>query len=400
MINSIKKLYDISQKKSRLILGLMSGTSLDGLDIALCRVSHSGQETKLDLLQFTTLPYNATFKNELLSICFKENIETEKLCLLHNQIGNFHALLVNESLNKWNIHANEIDLIASHGQTVYHSPKSKHQLESYGNATFQMGDADQIAVKTGIITISDFRQKHIASGGEGAPLAAYGDFLLFADNTTDRILLNIGGIANCTYLPAGKNIEKIISSDLGPGNTLMDNWCRKYYNGISFDKDGALAKKGKVNAALLEQLHSHPFFKNPFPKSTGPEDINLDWVERCKQKLLTTELSNEDMLATLNAFTAEAIVEGINQLIASIKNVQIFVSGGGLHNLFLMEQITRRLSSHQIKSTNALNIPPDAKEAILFALLANETVAGNLMNKGQSTEKLPLVSMGKISFPD
>ena len=233
MHSNIQKLYDIANKPCRLIIGLMSGTSLDGLDIALCSIEGNGVNTKLHLLNFETIPYLDDFKSEIRTIFSRKQIDLEKLCLLNPWIALQHAQMINTCLQKWNIKNTEVDLIASHGQTIYHAPQRLHQQQKFGNATLQIGDGDHIAVATGIITISDFRQKNIAAGGEGAPLAVYGDYLIFGKSGEDRVLLNIGGIANFTYLPGVNENEKILCSDIGPGNTLMDAYIQEQFPGES-----------------------------------------------------------------------------------------------------------------------------------------------------------------------
>src|SRR5437868_1517110 len=263
----IQRLYDIAQKSSRLIIGLMSGTSLDGLDIALCRITGTGRETKLDLLHFETVGYSAAIKKDIQSVFAKQQINLEDLCLLNPRIGLLHAEMINNFLAKHKITADEVDLIASHGQTIYHAPERLHNKTGLGNATLQIGDGDHLAVATGIITISDFRQKHIAAGGEGAPLAVYGDRLLFQKTGKDRLLLNIGGIANFTLLP-GNDEKSIQCTDTGPGNTMMDAYMRQQFPGKYFDGDADVAKAGTVNASLLSALLSEDFFQQPFPKTT------------------------------------------------------------------------------------------------------------------------------------
>src|SRR5690606_28633791 len=200
-MNNIENIFKISKKEERLIIGLMYGTSLDGLDIALCKFCGSGLSTRVTLLQFETVPYPNVFKEEIKKIFSKKMVDLELLCLMNEKIGLVHAEYINQTLKKWEITNLQIDAIASHGQTIFHSPFIKHQNPDYPNGTLQIGDGDHIAVKTGIITLSDFRQKNIAAGAEGAPLAVYGDYLLFGKADRDTILLNIGGIANITYLP-------------------------------------------------------------------------------------------------------------------------------------------------------------------------------------------------------
>ena len=260
MKSSIDQLYNISNKYSKRIIGLMSGTSLDGLDIALCDISGNGKDTSINLLNFTTIPYDDYFKNEITFIASKKEVELERVCMLNEAIARKHAAMINECLIKWGINHSSIDLIASHGQTIYHAPEIFHKKDYYKNATLQIGDGDHIATLTGIITISDFRQKHVAAGGEGAPLVSYGDYLLFSKDQTNKILLNIGGIANLTFIPANANFEDIISTDIGPGNTLMDKWIKREIPEMHFDNNGEMASKGKVNATLLNKMLSHPFF--------------------------------------------------------------------------------------------------------------------------------------------
>jgi anhydro-N-acetylmuramic acid kinase len=219
---NIKHLYEIAQKEKRVIIGLMSGTSLDGLDIALCEISGNGINTAVQLLHFETCAYNTAFKEEIRTVFAKEVIDFQYLAILNEWIACQHAELILSCLKKWNFNTNQVDLIASHGQTVMHAPKILHQKKDFPNATLQIGDGDHIAVKTGIITISDFRQKHLAAGGEGAPLAVYGDYFLGANPFENRILLNLGGIGNFTILPNTNEYNFVFVTDSGPGNTLID----------------------------------------------------------------------------------------------------------------------------------------------------------------------------------
>ncbi|MEY4052165.1 MAG: hypothetical protein RIR64_1150 [Bacteroidota bacterium] len=393
----IQKLYEIAQKPSRKILGLMSGTSLDGLDIALCEMKGSGKNTSFSLLKFTTVPYSDSMKQEILSIFSKQMVSLEKLTLLNPWIAIENAKMINNTLADWGIVASSIDLIASHGQTVYHAPKSLHPLDSFGPATLQIGDGDHLAVHTGIITISDFRQKHIAAGGEGAPLAVYGDYLIATDTKENRLLLNIGGIANFTYLPANGAFEQVFSTDTGPGNTLMDSFMRAHYN-KAFDKDGEIAKNGVINNELLKAMKQDSFFELGFPKTIGPELFNLTFIEKAQLVSNNTTISPEDIMATLNRLTAETIVDAINKLVPSKDTYTIYASGGGIHNLHVIEHIKSLLPNISIESSEHIGIQPDAKEAILFAVLANEAVAGSPMLAGGYATKIP-VSMGKISLP-
>lgn len=399
MNSSLEKLYGIAQKETRYILGLMSGTSLDGLDIALCAINGYGSTTSVTVKKFITISYKDEFRQEVMELFAKKNVSLEKLCLLNEWIGKQHAMLINQCLADWQIPATEIDLVASHGQTIYHAPLQQHKLEKYGNGTLQIGDADQIAVGTGIICISDFRQKHIAAGGEGAPLAAYGDYLLFADKEKHVVLLNIGGIANFTWLPAGKPFSDIVSSDTGPGNTMMNAYANSIKPGSQFDEDAGIASQGSVNEVLLAKLMDHDFFRLAFPKTTGPELFNLSYLQSALEKTNQTELSETDIMATLNRFTAETIGIAIKQTLPKSDNCIIYTSGGGIHNPLLMDHLKKIVYPATLSTTLEKQIDPDAKEAVLFAILANECIAGNAGSFGAGSKHAPAIGMGKISFP-
>ncbi len=400
MNKNIQKLYDIARKAERIIIGLMSGTSVDGLDVALCRFSAAGiADVPIQLLAFETVAYGEDFKKEIASVFARRDADLEKVTLLNGWIAQQHAAIINGCLKKWGRSPAAVDLIASHGQTIFHAPKRLHHLEKFGNATLQIGDGDHIAVATGIITISDFRQKHIAAGGEGAPLAAYGDFLLFSRRGENRIMLNIGGIANFTYLPGSLQAEEVFCTDTGAGNTLMDAFIRKNYPGKYFDENAEIASRGSINEALLAALKDHEFFAQGFPKTTGPELFNLQYLDRAKRRSQSTSISNEDTMATLNRFSAETIADAVNSVVSNGQPFCLFVSGGGMHNPLLMDHIASLLPGASFKSTAALDIPPDAKEAVLFAVLANEAVGGGNIHFGSGHNGIPDVSMGKISFP-
>lgn len=392
----------MAQQKSRRIIGLMSGTSLDGLDVALCNIENSGVSTQLQVEQFATVPYRDDFKEEIRKIFAKIEIDFQHLCVLNPFIGITHANMILECLKQWNIAPEDVDLIASHGQTVFHAPKIQHGLPNFPNATMQIGDGDHIAFNTNIITLSDFRQKHIAAGGEGAPLAVYGDYFLFSKKDENRILLNMGGIANFTLLPAlqdqeDENILRLFTTDTGPGNTLIDAYMRRFFK-KPFDENGEVAKNGTPNDTLLEILKDNSFLKAPFPKTTGPEVFNFDYVESAIQQSRLSYLSRTDIIATLTRLSADTIVDAIKKVIQSGETNKIYASGGGAHNPVLMQSIKDQLPECSINFLDELGVSGDAKEAVLFAVLANETIAGT-GEKFSSKEGVPAVTMGKISFP-
>ena len=398
MHQNIQNLVRVAEKQERMVIGLMSGTSMDGLDIALCAISGSGKETRFELKAFTTIDYTADIKEKILSIFSKEMVALETLTLLNAWVGQQHGKMVLSALQSWHIAPETVDMIASHGQTIYHAPKSLHPNSEYGPATLQIGDGDHIAVTSGILTLSDFRQKHVAAGGEGAPLAVYGDYLLCSHPTENRLLLNMGGIANFTYLAAGCSLEQVFSTDTGTGNTLMDAYTRTHFAPLAYDKGGAIAASGNINTVLLAELKAHSFFGLGLPKTIGPELFNLEFLAKAQAASNTLELSPQDVMATLNRFSAETIADCIHSSLTAGTTFNMYSSGGGMHNPVMMGHLQNLLPNATLYSSEVLGINPDAKEAILFALLANEAVAGTPLFAGGHATKIP-ITMGKFSFP-
>ena len=390
----IESLYRIAKKPKKQILGLMSGTSLDGLDLALCEFEGSGLSTKFVLKQFVSLPYSTAFKESIQAVFAKEQVHFPSLSTLNAEIGIKHAELTLSALQSWGIKPEEIDLIASHGQTVMHRPM-RHGNQP--NSTLQIGDGDHIALKTGIITLSDFRQKHVAAGGEGAPLAMYGDYFLFSKKGENRILLNIGGIGNFTFLPAHQDPNLILVTDTGPGNTLIDACVRSYFPGFFYDKDARLGMQGLLHPGLLKELMNLDFFHENFPKSTGPEYFNLEKVEQLIQENQWT-LTPTDLIRTLTEFSAQSIALAIKKYIPETQ-ASLYVSGGGSQNPLLMQRISELLPEVKVGFSSEIGIPTDAKEAVLFALLANETMMDAGASKVRRLGDSPWVTMGKISLP-
>lgn len=399
MFKDVKKLSALGNRRLRTIIGLMSGTSLDGLDVALCQFIGCGKSTKAKLLHFATMPYDEAFKEEIRRVFAQKTIDFQHLTLLNVVVAERHAAIVNDCLKTWGVAASEVDLLASHGQTVFHAPKSLHGLEQYPNATLQIGDGDHLAWRTDIITVSDFRQKHLAAGGEGAPLAIFGDYFLFSQRGEARFLLNIGGIANFTYLSADRNPEKVFATDTGPGNTLIDAFARRLFE-VPYDADARLAKNGRVDPLLLEILKSEPFFARDFPKTTGPERFSVEWVLAAIAQLPKGTINPYDLMATLSQLTADTIAEALRRVAPDKQATRhtIYLSGGGAHNPFIVGRLKEMLPQFKCLPMQKAGIPGDAKEAVLFAALANETVAGHA-GEGFGLGGVPWVSMGKISFP-
>lgn len=385
----LDKLIQVAGKKVRIILGLMSGTSMDGLDIALCRITGSGKETSYELVQFSSEPYTQEVKNKLLEITSVSEIATEELCIWHTYLAHIHSQMIINACLEWKIAMSEIDLIASHGHTLYHAPVRKHNQPGKPNTTLQIGDGDHIAHKTGAITISDFRQKDTARGGEGAPLAAYGDYLLFSHPEKDRVLINLGGIANFTYLPANSAEFPPFGTDTGPASTLIDAAMRKWYNGAAYDNGGQIAKVGNIHQDVLLALKDHPYFAGKPPKTTGPEMFGLDLVIDALNNTGNSNLPPQDIIATLTRLTTETLAEAILAVINNTDNTEVYVSGGGTKNLTMLQWLSEDLEGMFVKTTNELGLDSKAKEAVLFAVLSNEAICGD--------GSLP--ALGKISLP-
>lgn len=383
----ITKLSEISAKPVRLIVGLMSGTSLDGLDIALCICGADGIEVN----QFRSISYSREFADRLSAIQSRETINSRDLTLLHTELANYYAEAVLKALMDWTVPLEEVDLIASHGQTVYHAPS---QTNNGINATLQIGDGDHIAQKTGIITTSDFRQKHTAAGGEGAPLAGIFDEAVFRHDTRNRLLINLGGIANLTWLPSKESGKQVITGDTGPANTLINEAMQKYFD-KPFDKDGKVAASGKVHSELVRYILLEPYFRKSFPKTTGQEEFRLKYIEELMQGH-TIECTEKDLVATLTSLTAQSISRAVDE-ITSEDIFECYISGGGFHNNTLMGEIRERIPKAEFRDFDELGIPADAKEAAMMAFFANDLVAGEgFAIPGVTKEK---VHFGKISLP-
>lgn len=338
--------------KNAYYIGLMSGTSMDGVDAVL--VDFSGKQPQLICTHTEAIPSNLL--KGLQRLCLPDNDEINLLGHLDRNVGKLFALAVNNLLSKSNITKSEIIAIGSHGQTVRHMPNLDVGF------TLQIGDPNTIAVETGIDVIADFRRKDIALGGQGAPLVPAFHQQTFAEIGKKRIILNIGGIANVTYLPG--NSEHVLGFDTGPGNTLIDTWIQQVKN-EPFDKDGQWAASGKTDPNLLAQLLSHPYFAFAYPKSTGRELFNQAWLEQ--QLSQFNQLNEEDIQSTLLDLTCHSIARDILKL---ANEGELFVCGGGAFNGQLMHRLTTLLPNYKLDTTSALGVDPKWVEGIAFAWLA------------------------------
>lgn len=366
-----------------LYIGLMSGTSLDGVD---CVCVQFNPTPKLIAHHFE--PYSITLKNELQALCSPGHDEINRLGQLDVQLGQLYANSCLKLLEKSAISSREIIAIGSHGQTIRHHPNLKNHA-----FTLQIGDPNVIAATTGITTVADFRRRDIALQGQGAPLTPAFHHAIFHNPTEARVILNIGGIANITILSPDAT-HPIFGFDTGPGNTFIDKWIYQHCNQL-FDRDGEWAKTGTIHHELLDQLLSDPFFQLPPPKSTGTEYFNIKWLEQILIEY--PQLAANDVQATLTQFTVESIALAIHQYAPEIK--EILVCGGGVHNHLLIQGLTLALKNCQVHSTSEYGVDPDWVEAIAFAWLAKQTMTkkcGNLPSvTGASRESI----LGGVYYP-
>lgn len=339
---------------SDLYIGLMSGTSIDGIDVAIVDFS----KITPHIVDFHTFPYPTNLSKLSHSLCQTNDNEIVNMGYADRAIGHACAQATLMLLEKNNIKPKQITAIGSHGQTIRHHPESKHGF------TLQIGDPNTIAIETNIDVVADFRRKDIALGGQGAPLAPGFHKAVFTDHNSNRVILNIGGISNITYLPKDHD-KAVIGFDTGPGNTLLDAWCNKH-TGNPFDENGAWGAQAKHHAKLLELLLSHPYLHQSPPKSTGRETFNLPWLES-QLDSLEDEIEPQCVQATLVLYTSLSIAKHIHQ-IGDVN--EVYVCGGGSHNDFLMESLENELFDCELHSTDELGIPPDAVEAVAFAWLA------------------------------
>lgn len=340
---------------SNKFIGMMSGTSIDGIDVVVVDFS----KNPLELIATHTEEIPAKLREKLISLCSPSNNEINKLGAIDNELGQLFAKAVLNALNKNSLAPENICAIGSHGQTIRHMPSGEFPF------TLQIADPNIIAEKTGITTIADFRRRDMAANGQGAPLVPAFHNVFFREAGKNKIVLNIGGIANITVL----NDKPIVGFDIGPGNTLMDAWCLKHLN-QTYDKDGAWAASGGIIPELLKKLLADSYFKKSAPKSTGREYFNLTWLE----KFLRNE-KPEDVQATLLALTVQSIAREIKEC------DELIVCGGGAHNKYLIQELKNACKDTPITSSEKYGINPSWIEAIAFAWLAKQTLdkkSGNI----------------------
>jgi anhydro-N-acetylmuramic acid kinase len=378
--------------RERIGVGVLSGTSVDGVDVGLTRLSSVGEKTTVELLAFQTYPIPNAVRTLILKNCDKETASLPQLSTLNVLVAELFAESILRFLKRYR--PKRVDFIASHGQTLWHNPKRERIGKFRIRSTFQVGDGTVIAHRTGILTVSNFRTAELVFGKEGAPLAPYLDFMLFRHAQKNRILLNIGGISNLTALKAKAKKEDAIYFDAGAGNVLIDKAAQNFF-ALPFDRDGTLAANGQVHQGLLKQWLKEPYYRQPPPKSTGREHFTDAYFKRLLAD--AKGISSTDVIATLTALTARSVAVQIERFIMPKMTVdELIVSGGGANNKTLMKQLEDVLPNVRVIKQDDLienPIPAKAKEAVLFAVLGNELLSG----KSASMQTPAL--LGVLSFP-
>ncbi len=392
----MKSFYQLPQIQTKNVIGLMSGTSADGVDAALVEIRGHGLETQVELLAFTALPFSAEVRHRIFNLFQPETSHVDEICQMNFIIGEIFADAAISVVRHASLDINEIDLIGSHGQTVYHLPPQRDV--QYIPSTLQIGEPAVIAHRTGIPTIADFRVADLAAGGQGAPLVPYVDFLLFRRSDRTIALQNIGGISNVTLIPASASVMDVLAADTGPGNMIIDAVMEITTHGeVTYDRGGSLAARGQPCELLIEEWLNHPFIRTTPPKTTGREVFGRKFARHAIEQAGAKKLSESDTVATVTEFTARTIFDYYNRFLFPHHAVdEIVVSGGGVHNVTLMQRLKTLFHSIRIQSIDAYGIPSDAKEAIAFAVLANEAVHGNPGNLPQSTGASQPKILGKF----
>lgn len=395
----MKNLFELTQKETKHVIGIMSGTSLDGVDVALIKLEGNSTFSKIDLLGFLEYPFPKGVKEKLLKNSIKETSNVEDLSQLNFLIPNIYFDAIKNLCNNLKFPLENIDLIGSHGQTVQHLPNSTEYFGYSISSTLQIGDPAVLAKLSGITTVGDFRTGDIALGGEGAPLIPYFDYIFFHSHQKNRALLNIGGISNFTILNKETGLKDVLAFDTGPGNMLIDTLTKKLFN-KDFDKDGKLARAGSFNQQLFNSLiEKDNFIERTPPKSTGREYYGELFLNSLFEKF--NDLPNKDWLHTVTKFTSYAIHRNYKKFVESETQIdELIISGGGAKNIFLYESLSQEFGkSIELKIIDNIGVSSDAKEAICFAVLANETISGNPTNIPRTTGASHPTILGKICLP-
>jgi anhydro-N-acetylmuramic acid kinase len=372
----------------------MSGTSLDGIDVAIIDIAGSGYKAKINVLTSHSVPYPKKIREALLAVSNSSGF-TGDISRLNFLLGELYSEALEETAERAEIPLETIKLIGCHGQTIFHEGQAATYLGKKVASTFQIGESSIISERTGIDVISNFRERDMAAGGKGAPLVPYLDYMLIRHRGRGRVAINIGGIANLTAIPPNTNTDRVIAFDTGPGNMVIDQLVARITSGgLTYDRDGVMAATGEIDPKLLAKLLRDKYFRAKPPKAAGREQYGAEFVS----KLLDTELSSEDLVATATALTAESIALGVrNFVLPEMRVDEIFVSGGGTHNPTLMRMLRKAMAEIPVKDTTEVGLDVDAKEAIAFAVMAYETAHARPSNVPVATGAKRHVILGKVT---
>jgi anhydro-N-acetylmuramic acid kinase len=368
------------------VAGIMSGTSLDGIDVAIVDI---GKHKKIDPVAFHTVPYAKNVREAILGVS-NTMTHTAAIARLHFLLGELHADAIRETCRRRRVPLPSISLCGMHGQTIFHEGAPVNYLGRRIASTFQIGDPSVVAERTGLRTISNFRERDMAAGGRGAPLVPLADFLLFRHQRIGRVALNLGGIANITVIPAGASRADIVAFDTGPGNMVIDALVSRMTEGRqTYDRDGRIARRAKVHDRMLASMMADPYFKLRPPKTTGREQFGQQFAN----SLIATGIPLEDLIATATECTARSVASAIATCSDDAR--EIIASGGGVHNRWLMRRLSELMPDLSVSTTADFGIDPDAKEAIAFAVLAHEFVMGRPGNLPSATGARRAVLLGR-----
>jgi anhydro-N-acetylmuramic acid kinase len=371
-----------------IVVGLMSGTSVDGIDAAVVDVRTSADALHVRLLGYSELEFDPALRSRIYELFDLERSRIDEVCEVNVLLGEAFAAAASRALRAAGV---QPDLIASHGQTVWHEVRPDHT-----RSTLQLAEPSVIAERLGVTTVADFRPRDIAAGGQGAPLASWGDALLFGDPRLARAVQNIGGIGNVTWVPPGAQWEAMLAFDTGPGNALIDHAVTRLTSGMQrFDVDGAMASSGRVHDGLLSELLSHPYFPMQPPKSTGRELFGAQFADPVIDRGLARGLSVSDLVATLTAFTAHSIADQYRRFLPGRPD-EVVVGGGGSRNPVLMRLLSELLDPSQIRQHEDFGLPSLGREAVYFALMGHEALHGRPNTIPSCTGASHAVVMGKI----
>jgi anhydro-N-acetylmuramic acid kinase len=381
-----------------LALGLMSGTSADGIDVALVRISGTPASPRTRLLNFADFPYPAAIRQAVLRLANGGATTTREISQLNFRLGELFADAALRACRKFRVPPKRVSLIGSHGQTIHHQGAPSSFLGARVSSTFQIGEPAVIAERTGITTIADFRPADIAAGGQGAPLVPFVDYLLYRHARRGRVALNIGGIANVTVIPAGARANDIFAFDTGPGNMAIDALAEHFTRGrLRFDRDARIALRGKLLPQLLKDLLRHPYFRKSPPKSAGREEFGAYYAENLIRWGKKHRAHFAALIHTATAFTAASIADAFHRYIFPRARLSdLIISGGGARNPLIVAYLAALLPGVTIVPADALGVPSDAKEAFAFAVLAYETWHQAANNLPSATGARHPAVLGKI----